>query len=46
MIRNDVIITAYDRYNEGCYSPKLLKLADIPLEVTIALYSTVIIDVH
>lgn len=33
MIYNDIIIAAYDHYNEGCYSPKLLKIADIPLEV-------------
>ena len=38
MIYNDIIITAYDHYNEGCYSPKLLKMADIPLEVMSAIH--------
>ena len=28
----EILQKAYDHYNEGCYSPKLLKLADITLE--------------
>jgi len=27
-------VPAYDIYAEGCYSPKLLKLSDIPVEVS------------
>ncbi|XP_065911758.1 splicing factor Cactin-like isoform X2 [Dysidea avara] len=34
MILNEeeILKKAYDSYTEGCYSPKLLKLADIPVE--------------